>query len=186
MKSKIQNLMPASYTLFRNQGRLVKDEVKPHPVLSRLCRQSQQQTLLFDSNLVLMLYPPQPWSTPVNGGYLVTKSDLIRLPQQAIQQWGRINRSSATEIYPALDSLNQLGSVPWCVNTALLDVALEIFNNGGDDKLDVTRYGARLQIGRQLKDIDSFPKEWVWPASTYLTTKTFESLREMFTSTKEI
>lgn len=50
----------------------------------------------------------------------------------------------------------------------------------------VTRYGARLQIARQLKDIDDFPKEWVWPASTYLTTKTFESLREMFTSTKEI
>lgn len=50
----------------------------------------------------------------------------------------------------------------------------------------VTRYGARLQIARQLKDIDDFPREWVWPASTYLTSKTFESLREMFTSTKEI
>lgn len=50
----------------------------------------------------------------------------------------------------------------------------------------VTRYGARLQIARQLKDIDDFPKDWVWPASTYLTTKTFESLREMFTSTREI
>lgn len=30
-----QNLLPAFYTLFRNQGRLVKEEVKPHPVLSR-------------------------------------------------------------------------------------------------------------------------------------------------------
>lgn len=50
----------------------------------------------------------------------------------------------------------------------------------------VTRYGARLQIARQLKDNDNFPKEWVWPASTYLTVKTFESLREMFTSTREI
>lgn len=50
----------------------------------------------------------------------------------------------------------------------------------------VTRYGARLQIARQLKDIDDFPKDWVWPASTYLTTKTFESLREMFNSTREI
>jgi DNA-directed RNA polymerase len=50
----------------------------------------------------------------------------------------------------------------------------------------VTRYGARLQIAKQLKDIDEFPKEWVWPASSYLTGKTFDSLREMFTSTKEI
>lgn len=50
----------------------------------------------------------------------------------------------------------------------------------------VTRYGARLQIAKQLKDIDDFPKDWVWPASTYLTSKTFDSIREMFTSTREI
>lgn len=50
----------------------------------------------------------------------------------------------------------------------------------------VTRHGARLQIARQLKDIDDFPNDWVWPASSYLTTKTFLSLREMFTSTREI
>lgn len=30
-----QNLLPAFYTLFRNQGRLVKEEVKPHPILAR-------------------------------------------------------------------------------------------------------------------------------------------------------
>lgn len=35
----------------------------------------------------------------------------------------------------------------------------------------VTRYGAKLQIARQLKDIDEFPKEHVWIASSYLTGK---------------
>lgn len=35
-KTKQQNLLPAFYTLFRNQGRLVKEEVKPHPILARL------------------------------------------------------------------------------------------------------------------------------------------------------
>lgn len=33
----------------------------------------------------------------------------------------------------------------------------------------VTRFGARLQIARQLKDIHDFPKESVWAASAYLT-----------------
>jgi DNA-directed RNA polymerase len=50
----------------------------------------------------------------------------------------------------------------------------------------VTRFGARLQIARQLKDIDEFPKDMVWAASSYLTGRTFESLRTMFTSTREI
>lgn len=48
----------------------------------RLLRSSRQQNLTFDSNLVPMLCPPQPWSTPHNGGYLLNKSDLIRLPLQ--------------------------------------------------------------------------------------------------------
>lgn len=132
-----QNLLPAFYTLFRNQGRLVKEEVKPHPVLSRLLRASRQQTLTFDSNLVPMLCPPQPWSTPHNGGYLLNKSELIRLPQQAVQQWERIHASNPQHLYPAIDSLNQLASVPWRVNTQLLDVIIEVFQNGGDAKLDV-------------------------------------------------
>ncbi|XP_053610663.1 DNA-directed RNA polymerase, mitochondrial [Plodia interpunctella] len=50
----------------------------------------------------------------------------------------------------------------------------------------VTKFGARLQIAKQLKDIDEFPKEHVWPCSQYLTAKTFDSLTEMFTSTKLI
>lgn len=50
----------------------------------------------------------------------------------------------------------------------------------------VTRFGARLQIARQLKDIEAFPKDIVWAASAYLTAKTFESLRSMFVSTREI
>ncbi|XP_012257403.2 DNA-directed RNA polymerase, mitochondrial isoform X1 [Athalia rosae] len=49
----------------------------------------------------------------------------------------------------------------------------------------VTRFGARLQIAKQLKEID-FPEEHLWAASHYLANQTFHSLREMFTSTKLI
>jgi hypothetical protein len=35
-------------------------------------------------------------------------------------------------------------------------------------------------------DLENFPKDYVWQGSTYLVGKTFESLQEMFTSTKEI
>lgn len=50
----------------------------------------------------------------------------------------------------------------------------------------VTRYGARLQIAKQLKDVEGLHPDWVWSASSYLANKTFDSIREMFTSTKEI
>ncbi|XP_064610469.1 DNA-directed RNA polymerase, mitochondrial-like [Liolophura sinensis] len=50
----------------------------------------------------------------------------------------------------------------------------------------VTRYGAKYQILRQLKDIPDFPQEFAWAASMYLTEKTFFCLQEMFSATKEI
>ncbi|KAH9500201.1 hypothetical protein Btru_077470 [Bulinus truncatus] len=50
----------------------------------------------------------------------------------------------------------------------------------------VTRYGAKAQIHRQLKDLKEFPIDHAWPASIYLTHTTFSCLREMFTATKDI
>lgn len=50
----------------------------------------------------------------------------------------------------------------------------------------VTKYGATLQIAKQLKDTDDFPLELVDQASKYLSSKTFESLNEMFTASQEI
>ncbi|KAM6963404.1 LOW QUALITY PROTEIN: DNA-directed RNA polymerase, mitochondrial [Aplochiton taeniatus] len=50
----------------------------------------------------------------------------------------------------------------------------------------VTRYGGRLQIEKRLKEIDHFPKEYVWDASHYLVSQVFSGLKEMFTGTREI
>ena len=50
----------------------------------------------------------------------------------------------------------------------------------------VTAYGAKLQIARQLEDLDDFPQEMREVASKYLAKKTFESLNEMFTASQEI
>uniref|UniRef100_A0A673JZG5 DNA-directed RNA polymerase n=1 Tax=Sinocyclocheilus rhinocerous TaxID=307959 RepID=A0A673JZG5_9TELE len=50
----------------------------------------------------------------------------------------------------------------------------------------VTRYGGRLQIEKRLKEIDDFPKDYIWDASHYLVKQVFSSLKEMFTGTREI
>ncbi|CAM1322758.1 POLRMT (predicted) [Pycnogonum litorale] len=50
----------------------------------------------------------------------------------------------------------------------------------------VTKFGGKLQIEKQLRDIPSFPKEYCHQGSSYLTSKTFESLGDMFSSTRKI
>eukprot|EP00095_Tigriopus_kingsejongensis_P007991 snap_masked-scaffold269_size230758-processed-gene-0.7 protein:Tk07991 transcript:snap_masked-scaffold269_size230758-processed-gene-0.7-mRNA-1 annotation:"mitochondrial rna polymerase" len=50
----------------------------------------------------------------------------------------------------------------------------------------VTKYGAKLQIAKQLKDIEAFPLDRVDEAATYLAHRTFDSLNEMFESSQMI
>lgn len=35
------------------------------------------------------------------------------------------------QLYPALDSLNQLGSIPWRINQPVLDILIEVRSNNG-------------------------------------------------------
>ncbi|XP_036169703.1 DNA-directed RNA polymerase, mitochondrial isoform X1 [Myotis myotis] len=50
----------------------------------------------------------------------------------------------------------------------------------------VTRYGGRLQIEKRLRELSDFPQEFVWQASHYLVRQVFNSLQEMFSSTRAI
>ncbi|KAF8773555.1 DNA-directed RNA polymerase like protein [Argiope bruennichi] len=50
----------------------------------------------------------------------------------------------------------------------------------------VTKYGAKLQILKQLKDIPEFDEKYYHEASLYLMQKIFFSIKEMFTATQEI
>jgi DNA-directed RNA polymerase len=135
--SKHKNYLPAFYTIFRTQGRLVKEEVKPHPVLSRLFRASMSETLTFPSYELPMMAPPVPWTAIDNGGYLIAPCDVVRLPPQAVMQRQRLYQADPRQLYPPLDALNQLGAVAWKVNVDILDVILKVFNDGGSAKLDV-------------------------------------------------
>ncbi|XP_018577460.1 DNA-directed RNA polymerase, mitochondrial [Anoplophora glabripennis] len=132
-----KNYLPAFYTIFRTQGRITKEEVKPHPVLSKLYRASLPETLHFPTYELPMICPPVPWTSTHVGGYLVSPCEVIRLPTQAMSQKQRLGEVGRRQLYPSLDSLNQLAAVPWKVNQRVLDVILQVFNSGGSSSLDV-------------------------------------------------
>lgn len=51
---------------------------------------------------------------------------------------------------------------------------------------NVTFYGAKLQILRQLQDLKNFPLDKAKDSSEYIAQKTFSSIRQLFTSAREI
>lgn len=121
-----KNYLPAFYTIFRTQNRVVKEEIKPHPILSKLYRASLPETLHFPTYELPMVCPPVPWTSTHIGGYLISPCDVIRLPTQALSQKQRLNEVGAQQLYPTLDALNQLAAVPWKVNHRILDVILQV------------------------------------------------------------
>lgn len=144
-QSNAENSIPAFFTIFRHHGRMIKEELKPHPLLMKLYRMSQQEEITFDVNLVPMVCPPKPYWTWYNGGYLVTKTDLLRLPNNCYQQITLVNDTSLQNLYPVLDALNQQQTVPWRINTEILDIVLDVFRKGGDDNLDIPEQPSNLE-----------------------------------------
>ncbi|XP_054268813.1 DNA-directed RNA polymerase, mitochondrial-like isoform X1 [Macrosteles quadrilineatus] len=136
-KNNKEHKLPAFYRVYRHQGVKKVEEIKPHPVISKLFRSAAEEHIMFDITQVPMLSPPLPWVNHKFGGYLTAKTDIIRLPGQALQQRQRLKEASAQQLFPPLDSLNQLGSIPWRVNKPVLDTVIEVFNNGGSAKLEI-------------------------------------------------
>ncbi|KRT79074.1 hypothetical protein AMK59_7141 [Oryctes borbonicus] len=125
--TKNKNHIAAFYTIFRHYGRTVKEEVKPHPILSKLYRASAPETLKFPTYLVPMKCPPIPWISLNIGGYLLTPTEFVRLPAQAITQKQRLQEMPLEQLYPSFDALNQLAAVPWKVNSRILECITQVW-----------------------------------------------------------
>lgn len=145
------NYVPAVYSIFRNRDFVSREEVRAHPTFVQLIRDSKQDIIKFKTNEVPMLCPPMPWTSPNSGGYLHSHTVLLRLPPQYTYQNDLVNRAPPEQLYPPLDALNQLSTIPWCVNTKILDLAIKVFNLGGNAKLDVPLTPDEMLTNEQLR-----------------------------------
>lgn len=128
--------IPAFYLLFRmHSNKFLKEEIKPHPHLHRFYKDSHSDTLSFETTFVPTCSPPRPWVDINTGGYLFSKMPFARDPYM---KPSRLLKNTPTkQLYPALDCLNQLGSIPWRINMPVLDILIQIFREGGSKELNV-------------------------------------------------
>ncbi|XP_035743443.1 DNA-directed RNA polymerase, mitochondrial-like isoform X1 [Vespa mandarinia] len=129
---------PAFYTLFRSKGKNLIEQIKPHPNLHKLYKDTQSNTLIFEAPFLPSLCPPRPWISVDSGGYTFLKTNFVRIPYYAkAKQIEALKSTSPGQLFPAFDNLNQLGSVPWKINTDVLDILIKVFQDGGSVKLNV-------------------------------------------------
>ncbi|KAF4973917.1 hypothetical protein FZEAL_9143 [Fusarium zealandicum] len=78
-----------------------------------------------------MVAEPQPWRQINEGGFLRSKSSLIRLKagdvEQKLYTRAAIKRGDMDQVFKGLDVL---GKTPWRINNELLDVMVEAWNSG--------------------------------------------------------
>ncbi|XP_042335589.1 DNA-directed RNA polymerase, mitochondrial isoform X2 [Sceloporus undulatus] len=132
-----QKLIPVLYHVYSFRSGRQIGFIRPHPILTRLLLEAAETTLTFDSFVIPMLCPPVPWVSPHFGAYIFTPTKLMRYMEGAIQHQLLLNRCPPGNLHPVMDALNQLGNCPWKVNEAILDVVISIFNEKGNEKLDI-------------------------------------------------
>lgn len=133
---KSEEFVRVIYSLFLNRDLRSQEEIRLHPAFMELYREAKFDTIKFNSNEIPMLCPPIPWTSIDSGGYLISHSDLVRLPYDCRKQIDMIRNAPPTQLYPPLDTLNYLGTIPWQINKRILDLAIKVFNLGGNVKLN--------------------------------------------------
>lgn len=122
--------------IYRLVGVYKEPQIKVHPLLHKIF----SSELIFESNRLPMLIPPIPWHMPTQGGYILTKSDLLRLRSDMNEQRKLIDKVHPSNMYAVYDSLNILSTCPWKINTRVLDMLIDLFVKGGNKDLDLPEF----------------------------------------------
>ena len=130
--------VPAFYVVYRNRDVQLVKQIKQHPLILQHFQGFSKNFLYFEASMLPMMSPPLPWYTHLNGGYLLYESPLIR-SNLGDHQMHRIASSPYQQLYPLLDSLNYLGTVPWKINKPMLDLAIGLFNSDDGADLDIPK-----------------------------------------------
>jgi DNA-directed RNA polymerase len=127
-------------------------QIKIHPLLASLFGSD----LIFESNRLPMISSPMPWFSPSQGGYFLSKSNLLRLKSNASEQINLVEKTHPSHMYSILDSLNALSSCPWRINARILDLTIDIFKKNGNKDLDIPEH-AEFK-GPEIPKLDSHAK----------------------------
>ncbi|NWJ07305.1 RPOM protein, partial [Crypturellus undulatus] len=130
-------LIPVLYHIYTFRNSWQVGLVKPHPILCQIMADASETTLTFNSCVIPMLCPPVPWTSSHFGAYVLNDTRLMRYVDGAVQHQLLLDQCPQVNLHPVLDALNQLGNCAWKINQPVLDIIISIFNDKGDEKLDI-------------------------------------------------
>ncbi|NXP56509.1 RPOM protein, partial [Heliornis fulica] len=130
-------VIPVLYHIYSFRSSWQVGLIKPHPIFSQIVSDAAETMLTFNSSSIPMLCPPVPWTSPHFGAFILLDTKLMRFVDGAIQHQQLLDQCPPVNLHPVLDALNQLGNCAWKINHPVLDIIISIFNDKGNEKLDI-------------------------------------------------
>ncbi|NWW92343.1 RPOM protein, partial [Rhynochetos jubatus] len=130
-------LIPVLYHIYSFRSSWQVGLIKPHPIFSQIVSNAAETMLTFNSSAIPMLCPPVPWTSPSFGAFILNDTKLMRFVDGAVQHQLLLEQCPPVNLHPVLDALNQLGNCAWKINQPVLDIVVSIFNDKGNEKLDI-------------------------------------------------
>ncbi|KAM6039800.1 DNA-directed RNA polymerase, mitochondrial isoform 2-T2 [Theristicus caerulescens] len=130
-------LIPVLYHIYSFRSSWQVGLIKPHPIFSQIVSDAAETLLTFNSSAIPMLCPPVPWTSPHFGAFVLNDTKLMRFVDGAVQHQLLLEQCPLVNLHPVLDALNQLGNCAWKINQPVLDIIISIFNDKGNEKLDI-------------------------------------------------
>ncbi|NXK53590.1 RPOM protein, partial [Chauna torquata] len=130
-------LIPVLYHIYSFRSSWQVGLIKPHPIFSQIVSDAAETMLTFNSSVIPMLCPPVPWTSPHFGAFVLNDTKLMRYVDGAVQHQQLLDQCPQVNLHPVLDALNQLGNCAWKINQPVLDIIISIFNDKGNEKLDI-------------------------------------------------
>ncbi|NXH68126.1 RPOM protein, partial [Hydrobates tethys] len=130
-------LIPVLYHIYSFRSTWQVGLIKPHPIFSQIVSDAAETLLTFNSSAIPMLCPPVPWTSPHFGAFVLNDTKLMRFVDGAVQHQLLLEQCPLVNLHPVLDALNQLGNCAWKINQPVLDIIISIFNDKGNEKLDI-------------------------------------------------
>lgn len=128
------------YVIHFGSGKKLREEVRvDRQFSSTVGEKTAAAPLIMDVQECPMICPPIPWHG-TNSGYhgyfsfkqiimVRTPGEFMKYSRKVMDQLKKYKYNTYQQLFPAMDSLNQLGAIPWKINVDVLNVAVDLFQN---------------------------------------------------------
>lgn len=135
-------IYPALFRRTQYENGIRNDVIVPNDQLNRFISTVDGYSLLSAKDLP-MLVPPFPWNSAEGFPFLISKLFLVIEPS-IIYERKIADKIRRFNINAVLDSLNYTSLMPWKINQDVLNIISQIFQSGGDYKLDIPHHHTKM------------------------------------------